>query len=94
MPSVLRWLYLNFRYRVCPLPNHPAKLEKLAKDLQIPLAFTYRAHGIDAVLAQQRIREKLSSFQWSAPLAIAVLCFSLLVGATLSSCFPSFLIRD
>jgi len=80
MPLILRWLYLNFRYRVWPLPNNPAKLEKLAKDLQIPLAFTYRAQGIDSALAQQRIRERLNSFRWSAPLVIAVLCFSLLVG--------------
>jgi hypothetical protein len=30
------------------LPNNPTELEKLAHDLQIPLAFTYRAYGIDA----------------------------------------------
>jgi hypothetical protein len=57
--SSLRWLYLNFGYRLKPLPT---ELERVAKDLQIPLAFTYRAYGIDPVLAQQRIRENLDSF--------------------------------
>src|SRR5262245_30641796 len=89
MPFILRWLYLNFRYRVCPLPTNPAMLEKLARDLQISLAFTSRAYGIDSALAQQRIRERLNSFRWSAPLVIAVLCFSLLVSVIISSCFPS-----
>ena len=58
----IRWLYLNFRYRFQPLPNDPAELEKLAKNLQIPLAFTYRANGIDPELAKQRIRENLVFF--------------------------------
>jgi hypothetical protein len=38
----------QFRYRFRSLPNNPTELENLAHDLQIPLAFTYRAYGIDA----------------------------------------------
>jgi hypothetical protein len=76
----IRWLCLNFRYRVRPLPDDPTELEKLAKDLQIPLAFTYRVYGIDAALAQQRIRENLASFRWSAPLVLTTLFSALIVG--------------
>jgi hypothetical protein len=79
----IRWLYLNFRYRLKPLPTDPTELEKLAKDLQIPLAFTYRAYGIDA-LAQQRIRENLDSFRWSAPLLVTTLFCALIVGTIIS----------
>jgi hypothetical protein len=60
--ALLRRLYLNFWYRFRPLPNDPTELEKLAKDLQIPLDFTYRAKGIDPELAKQCIREKLAFF--------------------------------
>jgi hypothetical protein len=79
MVTLIRWLYLNLRYRVSPLPKDPATLEQLAMDLRIPLAFTYRANGLDTTLAQQRIHESLNSFQWIAPLAIAGLCFALIV---------------
>ena len=84
MRPVIRWLYLNFKYRVLSLPNNPTELEKLAKDLQIPLAFTYRAHGLDAALAQQRIRKNLPSFRWSAPLVLVVLFFALMIGCFIS----------
>jgi hypothetical protein len=80
----VRWLCLNFRYRVRPLPDYPTELEKLAKDLQIPLAFTYKAHGIDAALAQQRISENLASFRWSAPLVLTTLFSALIVGTIVS----------
>lgn len=76
MPSVTRWLYLNIKYRVGALPNDAVTLEKLANELQIPLAFTYRAYGLDITLVQKRIRESLNSFRWIAPL---VLCFALMV---------------
>jgi hypothetical protein len=79
MPPVIRWLYLNCKYRVCPLPNEPAMLQKLAMSLNIPLAFTYKANGLDVTLAQQRIRENLNSFRWIAPLVIAVVSFALIV---------------
>jgi len=79
MVTLIRWLYLNLRYRVSPLPKDPATLEQLAMDLRIPLAFTYRANGLDMKLAQQRIHESLNSFQWIAPLVIAGLCFALIV---------------
>src|SRR5215813_14014620 len=81
MACITRRLYLNFKYRICPLPTDPASLEKVAKNLNIPLAFTYRWHGLDVTLAQQRIRENLNSFRWIAPLAIAVVCFALIVTA-------------
>jgi hypothetical protein len=80
----IRWLYLNFRYRCQSLPDDPTKLEKLANDLRIPLAFTYRAYGIDAALAQQRIRENLASFRWSAPLVLTTLFSALVVGTIIS----------
>ena len=64
MACITRWLYLNFKYRICPLPTDPASLEKVAKNLNIPLAFTYTWHGLDVTLAQQRIRENLNSFRW------------------------------
>ena len=73
MPPVIRWLYLNCKYRVSLLPNEPATLQKLAVDLHIPLAFTYKANGLDVTWAQQRIREKLNSLRWVVPLIIAVL---------------------
>jgi hypothetical protein len=47
MRPVIRWLYLNFKYRVWPLPTDPASLQKIAMDLRVPLAFTYRMHGLD-----------------------------------------------
>jgi hypothetical protein len=81
MGPLIRWLYLNLRYRVGRLPQDPADLEKLAIDLRIPLAFTYRANGLDITLAQQRIHKNLNSFRWLAPLAIAGLFFALLVTA-------------
>ena len=58
----LRRLYLSFWYRFRPLPNDPTELEKLAKNIQIPMAFIYRAKGLDPELAKLRIREKLASF--------------------------------
>lgn len=88
MVHILRWLYLNFKYRVCILPNDPVKLEKLGKDLQIPLAFTYKSHGIDITLAQQRIRQSLNSFRWIAPLVLALLCFALMITAIFESVPP------
>jgi hypothetical protein len=87
MVRVVRWLYLNLRYRVWPLPKDPATLEKLARDLQVPLAFTYKAHGLDVILAQQRIHESLNSFRWIVPLSIAVLCFALIVAAIIFLAF-------
>ena len=80
----IRWLYLNFRYRFQSLPNNPTELEKLAKHLQIPLAFTYMAHGLVVELAKQRIREDLDSFRWSAPLVLTTLFFALIVGTVIS----------
>ena len=82
--GLIRWLHLNFRYRLRPLPNEPTELGKLAKTLQVPLAFTYRAHGLDVELAQQRIRENLDSFRWSAPLVLTTLFFALIVGTIIS----------
>jgi hypothetical protein len=84
LASSIRWLCLNFRYRFKPLPTDPTELEKLAKDLQIPLAFTYRAYGIDPALAKQRIHETLNSFRWSAPLVVTTLFCALIVGTIIS----------
>ena len=53
-------------------------------DLRVPLAFTYRAHGLDVALAQQRIQESLKSFRWSAPLVLVVLSFALMIGCIVS----------
>jgi hypothetical protein len=83
MASV-RWLCLNFRYRVRSLPEDPFELEKLAQGLQIPLAFTDKAHGIDAALAQHRIRKNLASFRWSAPLVLTTLFSALIIGTIIS----------
>jgi hypothetical protein len=85
MRLVIRWLYLNFKYRVCRLPTESASLEKIAMDLKVPLAFTYRAHGLDLALAQQRIHECLKSFQWSAPLVLVVLSLVLMISCSLES---------
>ena len=81
MACITRWLYLNFKYQICPLPTDPASLEKVAKNLNIPLAFTYTWHGLDVTLAQQRIRENLNSFRWIATLVITVVCFALIITA-------------
>ena len=86
MRPVVYWLYLNLKYRLWPLPTDPVHLEKIATDLKVPLAFTYRAHGLDVTLAQQRIHESLKSFWWSAPLILAVLSFALMIGAIISEC--------
>ena len=92
MVLITRWLYLNCKYRVSSLPNDPDMLEKIAKGLQIPLAFTYRASGLDAALAEQRIQQSLNSFRWIVPLAIAGLCFVLIVAVLVLS-LP-FLVAD
>jgi hypothetical protein len=55
-------------------------------DLRVPLAFTYRAHGLDVALAQQRIQESLKSFRWSAPLVLVVLSFALMIAGIISEC--------
>ncbi len=81
MPRVIRWLFLNCKYRLFALPNEAATLQKLASDLHIPLAFTYKAHGLDVTLARQRIHENLNSFRWIAPLVITVVSFGLIVAA-------------
>jgi hypothetical protein len=73
MPSVIRWLYLNIKYRVCALPNEPGTLQKLAMNLNVPLAFTYRATGLDMTLAQQRIHESLNSFSVDVVIALVML---------------------
>jgi hypothetical protein len=59
----LQRLYLSFWYRFRPLPNDLPELEKLAKNLQIPLALIYRAKGIDPELAKLRIREKRALYE-------------------------------
>jgi hypothetical protein len=55
-------------------------------NLKVPLAFTYRARGLDVTLAQQRIHECLKSFRWSAPLVLVVLAFALMIGGIISQC--------
>jgi hypothetical protein len=80
----IRWLYLNFKYRFWPLPTDPLSLEKITMALKVPLAFTYKAHGLDVALAQQRIRENLHSFRWSAPLVLTTLLSALVVGTIIS----------
>jgi hypothetical protein len=82
MRHVIRWLYLSFKYRLWPLPIVPVELEKIAMDLNVPLAFTYRAQGLDVTLAQQRIRESLKSFRWNAPLFLVVLSFALMIAVS------------
>jgi hypothetical protein len=84
MPPVIRWLYLNFKYRVWPLPTDSASLQKIAMDLKVPLAFTYRVHGLDVALARQRIHECLKSFRWSAPLVLVLLSLALVIGCIVS----------
>jgi hypothetical protein len=84
VPPVIRWLYLNFKYRLWPLPADPIQLQKIATDLNVPLAFTYRWHGLDVALAQQRIHECLKSFRWSAPLVLVVLSFALMISCIVS----------
>jgi hypothetical protein len=86
MRPVIHWLCLNFKYRFWSLPTDPPTLEKIAMDLKVPLAFTYKAHGLDVALAQQRIHESLKSFRWSAPLALVVLSLALLIGVIIGQC--------
>jgi hypothetical protein len=84
MRPVIRWLYLNFKYRVSPLPTDSGSLQKIAMDLKVPLAFTYRMHGLDVALAQQRIHGCLKSFRWSAPLVLVLISFALIIGCIIS----------
>jgi hypothetical protein len=67
-----------------PMGRFDVQLEKIAMDLKVPLAFTYRAHGLDVALAQQRIRENLHSFRWSAPLVLTTLLSALVIGTIIS----------
>jgi hypothetical protein len=85
MSPVVYWLYLNFKYRLWPLPTDSVHLEEIATDLRVPLAFTYRAYGLDVALAQQRIHECIKSFRWSAPLILVMLSFVLMIGCILES---------
>jgi hypothetical protein len=87
MRPLFYWLYLNLKYRIRSLPTDPVLLQKIAMDLKIPLAFTYRMHGLDVALAQQRIHESLKSFRWTAPLVLVVLSFALMIGCVISECF-------
>jgi hypothetical protein len=82
MRPVVYWLYLNLKYRFWP--TDPVQTKNIAINLKVPLAYTYRAHGLDAALAQQRIHESLKSFRWSAPLALVVLSCALMIGAIIS----------
>jgi hypothetical protein len=84
MRLVIRWLYLNFKYRVWPLPTDPASLQKIAMDLRVPLAFTYTWHRLDVPLAQRRIHESLKSFRWSVPLVLVILSLALVIGCIIS----------
>jgi hypothetical protein len=86
MRPLLYWLYLNLKYRIWSLPTDPVLLQKIATSLKVPLAFTYRAHGLDVTLVQQRIHENLKSFPWTAPLALIALSFALIMGAIISQC--------
>ena len=83
MISLIRWLYLNYKYRIFPLPNDPPRLQKLA-DLNISLAYTYKRYGMEVPLVQQRITQRLNSLAWSAPLSIVMPCLALMVGAIFS----------
>ena len=67
MRSLVRWVYLNLEYRLRPLPTDPVILKKIAIDLNVSLAFTYKWHGLDVALAQERIHECLNSFRWIGP---------------------------
>jgi hypothetical protein len=84
MISLIRWLYLNYKYRIFPLPNDPFRLQKPAADLNISLAYTYKRYGMDVPLVQQRITQRLNFLAWSAPLSIVMLCLALMVGAVFS----------
>jgi hypothetical protein len=85
MRSLLCWIYLNLKYRLRPLPTDPVHLEKVGRDLKVPLTFTYKAHGLDVTLAQQRIYESLNSFRWNAPLVLVVLSLVLMISCSLES---------
>jgi hypothetical protein len=80
--DLIRWFYLNSRCRFESLPNNPTDLEKLANDLQVPLAY-----GIDIALGQQCIRDKPGSFRWRAPLILIALLYALIVGTRFVSPF-------
>ena len=84
MRSLVCWVYLNLKYRLWPLPTDPVHLEKIAIDLNAPLAFTYKWHGLDVALAQERIHECLKSFRWRAPLLLLVLSVTLIISAIIS----------
>src|SRR5262249_25475680 len=77
MISLIRWLYLNYKYRIFPLPNDPPRLQKLAADLNISLAYTYKGYGMDVPLAQQSHHSEIKfiSMEYSAVDCHAVPCF-------------------
>ena len=87
MRSLVCWVYLNLKYRLRRLPTDPVILKKIAIDLNVPLAFTYRKHGLDVNLAQQRIYESLNSFRWSAPVVLVGVSVGL-IGAIILRVFP------
>ena len=84
MISLIRWLYLNYKYRIFPLPNDSLRLQELAADLDISLAYMYKGYVLDVPLAQQRITQRLNSLAWSTPMSIVMLCLALMVGAVFS----------
>ena len=87
MRSLVRWVYLNLEYRLRPLPTDPVILKKIAIDLNVSLAFTYKWHGLDVALAQERIHECLKSFRWRAPLVLVVLSVALIISGIISQCY-------
>jgi len=81
MRSLVCWVYLNLKYRLRPLPTDPVILKKIAIDLNVSLAFTYKWHGLDVALAQERIHECLNSFRWIAPVVLVGVSVPLIISA-------------
>ena len=67
---MLHWLFLSLKYQIWPLPKDPAELRKLAIDLQITLAYSWKGNGLNTLLVQSAIRERLKSFRRDAPYVV------------------------
>src|SRR5215813_9145903 len=92
MISPIHWLYLNYKYRSFLLPNDSPRLQKLAADLDISRAYTYKGYGLDVPLAQQRITQrKFISTEYSAVDCHAVACFDGRCGLLLFTDWRGFL---
>jgi len=60
---MLYWLFLSIKYQIWPLPNDPAELRKLAIDLQVPHANSWKRYELNTTLIEGITHEWLKSFR-------------------------------